>query len=351
MKAIVHHRYGSPDVLELQDVDIPPVRDNEVLVRVRAASVNLLDWHLMRGTPYTRRTRTGLRRPGTTRLGVDLAGQVEAVGRKVTQFQPGDDVFGVRRGAFGEYVCAPEWALMPKPANLTFAQAAAVPVAGCTALQALRVHGQIGPGQKVLINGASGGVGTFAVQIAGAVGAEVTAVCSTRNASMVRWLGAGRVIDYTQEDFTRGRERYDLIVDLVGNHALSACRRVLSPEGVYVVAGGRAQRWTGPIGRSLKARLLSWFVDQKLVPLEAAVTRADLAILKTMIEAGRIMPVVDRCYALSEVPEALRYLGQGHARGKVVIVLEDPCADSFSAGPGGATLALAPALGAAAAIG
>ena len=324
MKAIVYHNYGSPEVLKCEKLEKPTAGDDEVLIKVRAASVNPLDWHFMRGAPYIVRIQTGLSKPKNTRLGVDLAGQVEAVGRNVTQFQPGDEVFGVSRGAFAEYVCAPEKALAPKPANLTFEQAAAVPVAGAfSALQGLRDKGRIQPGQKVLINGAAGGVGTFAVQIAKAFGATVTGVCSTRNVDMVRSIGADHVIDYTQEDFARSGQRYDLILDCAANHSLSACRRVMSLRGIYVIVGGPDRgRWIGPLISPLKALLLSRFVSQKLLMFLASANKEDLVVLKELIEAKKVTPVIDRCYTLSEVPEAIRYLEEGHARGKVIITLE-----------------------------
>jgi NADPH:quinone reductase-like Zn-dependent oxidoreductase len=320
MKVIVYHNYGSPDVLKCEELEKPTAGDHEVLIKVRAASVNPLDWHFMRGAPYVVRIAAGLSQPKNTRLGVDLAGQVEAAGRNVTRFQPGDEVFGAIRGAFAEYVCAPEKALAPKPANLTFEQAAAVPVAGVSALQGLRDKGRIQPGQKVLINGAAGGVGTFAVQIAKAFGATVTGVCSTRNVAMVRSIGADHAIDYTREDFTRSGQRYDLILDCAANHSLSACRRVMSPRGIYVIVGGPGRgRWVGPLIYGLKALLLSRFVSQKLLMLLASPNKEDLVVLKELIEATKVTPVIDRCYTLSEVPEAIRYLEEGHARGKVTI--------------------------------
>jgi NADPH:quinone reductase-like Zn-dependent oxidoreductase len=322
MKAIVYHNYGSPDVLQYEEIEKPTAGDDEVLIKVLAASVNPLDRHLMRGEPYIVRAMTGLRKPKTTRPGVDLAGKVEAVGRNVTQFQPGDEVFGGTRGAFAEYVCAEEKGLMLKPANLTFQQAATVPVAAISALQGLRDKGRIQPGQKVLINGAAGGVGTFAVQIAKSFGTDVTGVCSTRNVDMVRSIGADHVIDYTREDFTQSGQRYDLIFDCVGNRSLSACRRVMTPKGIYVVVGGPAGRWIGPLAPSLRALLVSPFVSQSLVMFLASTNKDDLVILKELIEAKKVTPVIDRCYTLSEVPEAIRYLEQGHARGKVVITLE-----------------------------
>jgi NADPH:quinone reductase-like Zn-dependent oxidoreductase len=322
MKAIVYHEYGSPDVLKCEETDKPTIGDDEVLIRVRAASVNPLDWHLMRGEPYIIRAMSGLRKPKPTRPGVDLAGQVEAAGRNVTQFQPGDEVYGASTGAFAEYVCAGENKLVLKPANLTFQQAAAVPVAAISALQGLRDKGRIQPGQKVLINGAAGGVGTFAVQIAKSFGVHVTGVCSTRNVDLVRSIGADHVIDYTQEDFTQSGQRYDLVYDCVGNHSLSAFRRVMTSRGNYVMVGGPAGRWIGPMDRALKALLLSLFVSQNLSMFLASTNKEDLIVLKELIEAKKVTPVIDRCYTLSEVPEAVRYSEEGHARGKVVITLE-----------------------------
>jgi NADPH:quinone reductase-like Zn-dependent oxidoreductase len=322
MKAIVYHEYGSPDVLKCEETDKPTIGDDEVLIRVRAASVNPLDWHLMRGEPYIIRAMSGLRKPKPTRPGVDLAGQVEAAGRNVTQFQPGDEVFGASTGAFAEYVCAGENKLVLKPANLTFQQAATLPVAAISALQGLRDKGRIQPGQKVLINGAAGGVGTFAVQIAKSFGAHVTGVCSTRNVDLVRSIGADHVIDYTQEDFTQSGQRYDLVYDCVGNHSLSAFRRVMTSRGNYVMVGGPAGRWIGPMDRALKALLLSLFVSQKLSMFLASTNKEDLVVLRELIEAKKVTSVIDRCYTLSEVPEAVRYSEEGHARGKVVITLE-----------------------------
>jgi NADPH:quinone reductase-like Zn-dependent oxidoreductase len=324
MKAAVYTRYGSPDVVQIKDVEKPVPKDDEVLLKVRAASVNPLDWHFMRGLPYLLRMMAGLRKPKITGLGVDVAGQVEAVGRNVTQFKAGDEVFGSCRGAFAEYVCTSESVLVKKPDNVTFEQAASVPVAAFTALQGLRDKGHIQPGKKVLINGAAGGVGTFAVQIAKAFGAEVTGVCSTRNVDMVRSIGADRVIDYTQEDFTKSGQRYDLFLDCVGNHSLLACRRVLNPKGVYVPVGGTSGPWMiGPLARALTTLVLSWFVSQKLVIFFLAKSnKADLTVLCELMAAGKVTPIIDRRYSLSEVPEAIRYLEEGHARGKVVITLE-----------------------------
>ncbi|MGD8895966.1 MAG: NAD(P)-dependent alcohol dehydrogenase [Acidobacteriota bacterium] len=321
MKAIVRYEYGSTDVLELEDIDKPLVEDNDVLVRVHAAGANPLDWHDMRGLPYFLRMGTGLLRPKNRVLGVDIAGQVEAVGRSVTQFQPGDEVFGVCKGAFAEYVRGGEDLLLPKPARLTFEQAAALPVAALTALQGLRDRGQVQPGQRVLIVGASGGVGTFAVQIAKSLGAEVTGVCSTRNVDLVRSIGADHVIDYTQKDFTRTGRPYDLMVDMAGTRSLSDCRRALTPRGTYVVVGAPSGRWlTGP-DRFIKALVLSPFVSQRIVPFVTTANKEDLGVLKDLVEAGKVTPVVDGSYRLAEVPEAIRYLEEGHARGKVVITV------------------------------
>jgi NADPH:quinone reductase-like Zn-dependent oxidoreductase len=326
MKAVVYCDYGSADVLRVEDIEKPVPGDNQILVRVRAASVNPLDWHYMRGTPYLLRLDAGLRKPRSTRLGVDYAGTVEAIGRNVRRFKPGDEVFGGRDGAFAEYVTALEdRAVVLKPANVTFEQAASVPIAAITALQALRDNGKIQRGQRVLINGASGGVGTFAVQIAKVFGAEVTGVSSTRNVDLVRSLGADRVIDYTREDFTKGSELYDLILDCVGNHGMLAYRRVLKPKGTYVLIGGGGPedgRWIGPMARPVKALMLSPFVSQNFVMILAELNKDDLTILRDLMEAGKVTPFIDRRYTLSEVPAAIRYLEEGHARGKVVITLE-----------------------------
>lgn len=321
MKAIVYHNYGSPDVLRCEDIAKPTPGDYEVLIRIRAAAANPMDYHLMSGA-YIMRPLTGLRKPKMTRPGADLAGEVEAVGRNVTRFQPGDAVFGGSRGAFAEYVCAHENRLALKPANLTFEQSAAVPVAGLTALQGLRDKGRIQPGQKVLINGAAGGVGTFAVQIAKSFGADVTGVCSTRNVDLVRSIGADHVNDYTRDDFARSAERYDLMFDCVGNRPLSACRRVMTPRGTFVAAGVRpGGRWIGPLPYLLKVLASSWFVSQNVVFFVASIRVDDLIVLKELIEANKVTPVIDRRYTLSEVPEAIRYLEEGHARGKVVITV------------------------------
>jgi NADPH:quinone reductase-like Zn-dependent oxidoreductase len=319
----VYHEYGSPDVLELQEVDKPVVKDDEVLVRVRAASANPADWHFMRGLPYVMRPQSGLRKPKNSLLGHDIAGQVEAVGKDVTAFRPGDDVFGsAGAGGFAEYTSVSEGFLVLKPANLTFEQAAAVPLAALTALQGLRDAGQVQPEQKVLIIGASGGVGTFAVQIAKSFGADVTGVCSTRNVEMVRSLGADHVIDYTQEDFTQSGQKYNLIFQLAGTSSPSDCRRALTSKGTLVLSSGDSEgRWIGPVDRVIKAIVLSPFVSQKLGSFLMKPTKDDLQFLEELIEAGNLTPVIDRTYSLSEVPEAIRYLEEGHARGKVVITV------------------------------
>jgi NADPH:quinone reductase-like Zn-dependent oxidoreductase len=297
------------------------------LVKVRAASVNPYDWHFIEGTPKIMRLMgVGLRKPKDTRLGVDFAGTVEAVGKNVTQFKPGHEVFGGRGGAFAEYVCVRgNRAVALKPANLTFEQAASVNIAGITALQAIRDKGKVQPGQKVLINGASGGVGTFAVQIAKSFGADVTGVCSTRNVDLVRSLGADRVIDYTKEDFTKSEQRYDVILDNVTNRSLLECRRVLTPKGKYVMIGGGGpndQGLIGPLANPIKAMLLSPFVSQEMGMMMADANKKDLTILADMMQSGKVKPVIDRTYKLSEVPAAIAYLEAGHARGKVVITLE-----------------------------
>jgi NADPH:quinone reductase-like Zn-dependent oxidoreductase len=323
MKAIVYRCYGSPDVLKFEDVEKPTAADNEVLVKVHAASVNPLDWHYMRGSPYFMRLMTGLGAPNNTSMGVDFAGTVEAVGSNVKRFKPGDEVFGGASGAFAEYVTVREdRALVLKPANMTFAQSATVPIAAITALQALRDKGQIKPGHKVLINGASGGVGTFAVQIAKSFGAEVTGVCSTRNVEMVRSIGADHVIDYTQDDYTKSGERYDLIIDMVGNHSPLANRRVLDPNGIFVIVGGPKGNWLRPLMNPIKALMLSPFVGQEFGMMLAKLRKDDLAILGDLMQAGTVTPVIDRRYRLSEVPAAIRYSEEGHARGKIVIDLE-----------------------------
>ena len=325
MKAIVHEKYGSPDVLELKDIERPAIDDDAVLVRVRAASINAYDWHMMRGLPLLARMGGGLRRPKSGAMGIDVAGQVEAVGKNVTRFRTGDEVFGARTGSLAEYVRGgPQSFLVPKPAGLTFEQAAAVPMAGTTALQGLRDKGQLKPGQRVLVNGATGGVGTFAVQIAKAFGAHVTAVCSTRNVDMVRSIGADEIIDYTREDFTRRRgQRYDLILDVAAHRSLSDCRRVLAPEGILVIVGapGNGRRILPIVARLLAAKVMSRFGTQKLLPFLAKNSNEDLLLLKDLIESGKVRPVIDRTYPLRETAAAMRYLEEGHARGKVVITV------------------------------
>ncbi len=326
MKAIVYCDYGLAN-LKLEEIAKPVPNDDQVLVKVRAASVNPYDWHFIEGTPYIMRFfGVGLRKPKDTRLGVDYAGTVETVGKNVTQFKPGDDVFGGRGGAFAEYVCPrAARAIAVKPANITFEQAASVNIAGITALQAIRDKGKIQAGQKILINGASGGVGTFAVQIAKSFGADVTGVCSTRNVDLVRSLGADHVIDYTKEDFAKSAEHYDVILDNVPNHSLSECRGVLTPNGKYVMIGGGGpndNRWVGPFGRIIHALVLSPFISQQMGMMMADTSQKDLTILADMMQSGKIKPVIDRTYKLSEVPAAIAYLEEGHARGKVVISLE-----------------------------
>ena len=321
MKAIVHDRYGSPDVLELQEVEKPNVTDDGVLVRVRAASVNPADWYGMTGLPYVGRALMGLFKPKQRVLGVDFAGTVEAVGEDITEFRPGDDVFGGRSGSFAEYVCVRN-AVVLKPANVTFEQAAAVPIAALTALQGLRDKGQVQPGHKVLINGASGGVGTFAVQIAKALGAEVTGVCSTRNVDLVRSIGADHVIDYTREDFTRNDRRYDLMLDVAGSRSWSECRRVLNPQATLVIVGApKGNRLIGPLSHIVKVRLAALRSSQRVVFFIAKVNKADMEVLQELLEAGKVTPVIDRRYELSEVADAFRYLGEGHAQGKIVITV------------------------------
>jgi NADPH:quinone reductase-like Zn-dependent oxidoreductase len=324
MKAILYHSYGSPDILRLEESARPVPGDNEVLLRVRAASANPLDWHFLRGQPYAVRLIAGLPRPKDPRLGVDMAGVVEAVGGNVSRFQPGDEVFGAGKGAFAEFACAPESALTSKPPNLTFEQAAGAPIAAMSALQGLRTAGRVESGSRVLINGAAGGVGTFAVQIAKSQGAQVTGVCSSRNVELVMGLGADRVIDYSHEDFTQGAARYDVILDCVGNHSLSAIRRVLQPGGTHVPVGGRTGNWmAGSLARSLGALVLSRFGSRKLVPFFLArMNREDLDTLRELLESAKIKSVIDRRYQLVEVPEAIRYLEEGHARGKVVITVD-----------------------------
>ncbi|CAN5170307.1 NAD(P)-dependent alcohol dehydrogenase [soil metagenome] len=323
MRAAVRDRYGPPDVVELREIDKPVPTDDEVLVQVRAASLNLADWYAVTGRPYVGRAQMGLIEPKSNRLGVDYAGTVEAVGGNVTEFQPGDEVFGGRDGAYAEYVCAREdRAIAPKPANLTFEQAAAVPIAALTALQGLRDKGQLQPGQKVLINGASGGVGTFAVQIAKALGAEVTAVCSTPNVEIARSLGADQVIDYTQEDFTLGDRRYDLMLDIAGSRSWSESRRVLTPQATLVIVGGpKTSRLFGPLGGVARKWLGGRFSSRKVVFFIAKFNKADMLVLRELLESGKVTPAIDRKYELSEIADAFRYIGEGHAQGKIVVIV------------------------------
>jgi len=326
MKAFINCDYGLAN-LKLENVEKPIPNDDQVLVRVHAASVNPYDWHFIEGTPkIIRLMGVGLRKPKDTRVGVDFAGTVEAVGKNVTNFKPGDEVFGGRGGAFAEYVCPRATrAVALKPANVTFEQAASVNIAGITALQAVRDKGKVQPGQKVLINGASGGVGTFAVQIAKSFGADVTGVCSTRNIDLVQSLGADRVIDYTKEDFTKSAERYDVMLDNVGNHSLSECRGVLTPNGKYVLIGGggaNEQGLLGGLGKALWAMVFSKFVNQQMGMMMADANGKDLTVLADMMQTGKLKPVIDRTYKLDQVPEAIRYLEEGHARGKVIIAVE-----------------------------
>ena len=326
MKAVVYCDYGVPN-LKLQEIEKPTPADDQLLVKVRAASVNPLDWHFIEGTPYVMRAMgVGLRKPKDTRLGVDFAGTVEAVGKNVTKFKPGDEVFGGRDGAFAEYVCVRESrAVALKPANVTFEQAASVPIAGITALQGLRDKGKVQPGQKVLINGASGGVSTFAVQIAKSFGADVTGVYSTRNVDLVRSIGADHVIDYTKEDFTKSDQRYDVMYDTVGNRSLLECRRILTPKGKAVMIGGGGpgdQGLIGPLVGPIKLLMLSPFVSQEMGTFLAELNQKDLTFLADLMESGKVTPVIDKRYKLSELPQAIEYLEQGHARGKVVVNAE-----------------------------
>jgi NADPH:quinone reductase-like Zn-dependent oxidoreductase len=332
MKAIVYRCYGSPDVLKLEQIARPPQADKRMLVKVHAASVNPLDWHYMRGEPYLVRAEAGIGAPDNIHMGVDFAGTVVSVGKDVTRFKPGDEVFGGKGGAFGDYVSVAEMGSVAlKPTNMTFEQSAAVPIAAVTALQALRDKGKLRSGQTVLINGASGGVGTYAVQIAKAFGAKVTGVCSTKNLSLLKSIGADQVIDYTQQDFTKGSQQYDLILDTVGTHSLSEYRRVLKPQGAVVMVGSLDKgHWLGPLTDSIDAMLYSPFVSQKFMFLLADLNPQDLNVLRELIQAGKIKSVIDRRYELNEVPEAIRYLENGHARGKVVIAVDADSAHQFA---------------------
>ena len=328
MRAYLYRQYGPPGVLKLEECAKPAPAPNELLIKVHAASVNPYDWHFLRGEPYLLRLMAGLRHPKDPRLGADLAGEVEAVGCGVTRFKPGDAVFGVGKGAFAEFACARESQIVPMPANITFEQAAAVPIAGLTALQALRKAGLHQPNvattsqPKVLVNGASGGVGTFSVQIAKAFGAHVTAVCSPRNVEMVRSLGADRVMDYSREDFTTSKERFDVLLDNVGNRPLLACRRLLLPKGVYIGVGGSAGRWmVATIARAIFSLTLSAFGARKFLGVFAKSATDDLTILHNLMQSGKVAPVIDRRYAFAELPQAIAYLEEGHARGKVVMIV------------------------------
>jgi NADPH:quinone reductase-like Zn-dependent oxidoreductase len=328
MKAVVYTEFGPPDVLQIKDIEKPVPKDNEVLVKVRAASVNPYDWHMIRGTPFLMRVMmAGLRKPKDPRVGIDCAGTVEAVGKDVTQFKPGEAVFGGKSGALADYLCVPaDGGIALKPANVTLEQAAGVQIAGCTALQALRDTGKVQPGHNVLINGASGGVGTFAVQIAKSFGAQVTGVCSTRNVDLVRSLGADQVIDYTKEDFTKSDERYDVIIDNVGTQPLSGFRGILKPKGIYIMigAGGPDEGGLiGPMGRLTQALLMSPFIGQKMGMMMAKASKSDLKALADLMQAGKVTTVIDRTYPFSEVREAVRYLESGRARGKVIVTVAD----------------------------
>ena len=319
MKAIVYTKYGSPDVLQLKEVEKPTPKDDEVLINIHAASVNAYDWHFLTADIFLIRLMGGgLFKPKNTRLGADMAGQIESVGKNIRQFQPGDSVFGMVKGAFAEHTCAPESALALKPVNTSFEEAAAIPMAAITALQGMRDEGQIQAGQKVLINGASGGVGTFAVQIAKSFGAEVTAVCSTRNLEQAQSIGADHVIDYTKENFTKNGQQYDLVFAANGYHSLSAYKRALTPKGIYVMAGGTI---TQIFQSMLMGSMMSETGGRKMRGVSAKRSQNDLVFIKELFEAGKVKSVIDRRYPLTETAEALRYLGEGHARGKVVVTV------------------------------
>ena len=325
MRAIVHRCYGGPEVLRLETLPRPVPKADEVLVRVHAAAANPLDWHYLRGSPYIMRLSSGLGTPRSARLGVDFAGVVESVGSGVTRFKAGDRVFGGRTGVFADYVVVRESrAIVHVPDGVSLEQAAAVPVSALTALQGLRDHGLVARGQRVLVNGASGGVGTFAVQIAKSLGAEVTAVCSTRNVELVRSLGADHVVDYTREDFTTSGERYDVILDMVGNHGLLALRRALVPGGRVVIVGGPPGDWIGPLGAPLRAMLLGPFVDETMKMFMAELPAKDLETLRELLASGTVRSVIDRRFSLEEAAEAIRYLETGRARGKVIVTIVDP---------------------------
>jgi NADPH:quinone reductase-like Zn-dependent oxidoreductase len=320
MKAIVYEKYGSPDVIQFKDMEKPTPKDDEVLIKIHAASVNAYDWHFLTADIFLIRLMGGgLLKPKNTSLGADMAGRIETVGKSIKQFQPGDEVFGMVKGSFAEYACAPESSLALKPVHTSFDEAAAIPMAAITALQGLRDEGQIQAGQKVLINGASGGVGTFAVQIAKSFGAEVTAVCSTRNLEQARSIGADHVIDYTKEDFTKSGQQYDLILAANGYHPLSAYKRALTPKGIYIMAGGTMPQIFQSM---LIGSIMSEKSGRKMAGVSAKRNQSDLVFIKELFEAGKVKSVIDKRYPLSEAAEALRYLGEGHARGKVVISME-----------------------------
>lgn len=321
MKAIVHERYGRPDVLTLRNVDMPVPEDHQVLLRVRASSVNPAEWYEVTG-PYFARMQSGVTKPKSKLVGGDVAGTVEAAGRDVKEFRPGDEVFGTTLGAWAEYACPREVRLVPKPANVSFEEAAAVPIAGITALQALRDKGNVQAGQRVLINGASGGVGTFAVQLAKGFDADVTAVCSTRNVDQARSLGADRVVDYTKEDFTQLGERHDLMLDIAGSRSFSDVRRVLTPEATVVLVGGRmTYRGLGPLPHLARTYLASRGKSQKVTFFVAQISKEDLDLWRELLETGKVKPVIDRRYELPDLPAALSYLGEGHARAKIAIAV------------------------------
>jgi NADPH:quinone reductase-like Zn-dependent oxidoreductase len=323
VKAIVYHEYGSPDVLRYEDIDKPIPGDKEVSLKVRAASLNPYDWHFMRGEHYGVRLMAGLGKPKNKRLGSDVAGVVDSVGPSVTQFKPGDAVYGLCQGAFGEFVCTAESKLVKKPDAISFEHAASVPIAALTALQALRDKAKIQPQQNVLVNGASGGVGTFGVQIAKSFGAKVTAVTSTRNVELVRSIGADQLIDYTKQDFTKGDQQFDVILDCVGNHTFSQCRRALVSGGKLIAAGGKTDNWMlTPIARMISAMFLSIFVSQKQLSILAKMNQSDLLTLNDLLTTGKVTPVIDRVCKLEEIPAAIRYLEEGHTRGKIVMSLQ-----------------------------
>jgi NADPH:quinone reductase-like Zn-dependent oxidoreductase len=322
MKAIVYTKYGSPDILELKEIEKPTPKDDEVLIQISAASVNPLDWHIMRGSPFILRVMTGLFKPRITRLGRDVAGKIESVGRNVTLFKKGDEVFGSCTGAFAEYVCVSELKLVLKPDNITFEQAATLNIAALTALQSLRDKGRIKPGQKVLINGASGGVGTFAVQLAKVFNTEVTGVCSTNNIEMVRSIGADYILDYTKEDVTKTGKHYDIFLDCYANRSLLACKRVLNSGGIYIAVGGPVYSLISILISSMTAIVLSWFVSQKFVSLLTKINKDDLTFIGELMVSEKVKAVIGRQFKLSEVPEAIRYIEDGHTKGKIVIIIE-----------------------------